>query len=97
MAAHTVLLRERLILFAGNEFSAGVIIGSLIVAEAGIYLQARGTSSVFLPQVAPEQGWDLTTTLRKLERKAGLPAEGWRDGQLYRFTAEVVHGEKPRH
>jgi len=35
MAAHTVLLRELLILFAGNEFSVGVIIGSWIVAEAG--------------------------------------------------------------
>lgn len=63
----------------------------------GVYLQARGTSSVFLPQVAPEQGWDLTTTLRQLARKAGLPAEGWRDGQLYRFTAEIVHEEKGRH
>lgn len=63
----------------------------------GVYLQARGASSVFLPQVAPEQGWDLTTTLRQLARKAGLPAEGWRDGQLYRFTAEIVHEEPPGH
>lgn len=35
MVAHTVLLRELLILFAGNEFSVGVIIGGWIVAEAG--------------------------------------------------------------
>jgi AmmeMemoRadiSam system protein A len=59
----------------------------------GVYLQAQGTSSVFLPQVAPEQGWDLATTLQQLARKAGLPADGWKQGQLYRFTAEIVHEE----
>ncbi len=69
----------------------------IIIGTHGVYLQARGTSSVFLPQVAPEQGWDLTTTLRQLARKAGLPPEGWRDGQLYRFTAEIVHEEKRGH
>ena len=56
----------------------------------GLYLEAGGTSSVFLPQVAPEQGWDLTTTLRQLSRKAGLPAEAWQSGRLYRFTAEII-------
>ena len=69
----------------------------ITIGTHGVYLQARGTSSVFLPQVAPEQGWDLTTTLRQLARKAGLPAENWRDGQLYRFTAEIVHEGKGRH
>ena len=69
----------------------------ITIGTHGVYLQARGTSSVFLPQVAPEQGWDLTTTLRQLAYKAGLPPEGWRDGQLYRFTAEIVHEEKGRH
>jgi AMMECR1 domain-containing protein len=45
---------------------------------------------VFLPQAAPEQGWDLTTTLRQLSRKAGLPADAWQSGRLYRFTAEII-------
>lgn len=62
----------------------------------GVYLQGKGTSSVFLPQVAPEQGWDLTTTLQQLARKAGLPADGWKNGQLFRFTAEIVHDETAR-
>ena len=35
IVAQTVLLRELLILFAGNEFSIGVIIGAWILAEAG--------------------------------------------------------------
>lgn len=61
------------------------------IGTHGVYLQAQGTGSVFLPQVAPEQGWDLNTTLQQLARKAGLPADGWKTGQLYRFTAEIVH------
>jgi len=65
--------------------------GEIRLGSHGVYLQAKGTSSVFLPQVAPEQGWDLNTTLQQLARKAGLPADGWRNGQLYRFTAEIVH------
>lgn len=63
------------------------------IGTHGVYLQAGRASSVFLPQVAPEQGWDLTTTLRQLAHKAGLPAEGWREAQLYRFTAELVRDE----
>jgi len=35
IVAQTVFLRELLILFAGNEFSTGVIIGAWIIAEAG--------------------------------------------------------------
>lgn len=40
MVAHTVLLRELLVLFAGNEFTVGVIIGGWIVAEAAGALAA---------------------------------------------------------
>jgi uncharacterized protein (TIGR00296 family) len=42
-------------------------------------------SAVFLPQVAPEQGWDLPTTLTYLSQKAGLPAAAWQ-GSPRRFT-----------
>jgi len=53
MVAHTVLLRELLILFAGNEFSVGAIIGAWIIAEAGGAMAAgrvvlRGRSPVRL-------------------------------------------------
>jgi AMMECR1 domain-containing protein len=40
---------------------------------------------VFLPQVAPEQGWDLAATLTHLSRKAGLPPDAWKDPRA-RFT-----------
>jgi hypothetical protein len=50
-----------------------------IVGKHGIILSLRGRSAVFLPQVAPEQGWDRPTTLSHLANKAGLPIDAWRD------------------
>ena len=48
--------------------------------------------AVFLPQVAPEQGWDLETTLTHLSLKAGLSADAWREGAKFEtFQAEVFH------
>lgn len=61
------------------------------IGRHGVYLEASGRSSVFLPQVPVEQGWDLDTYLRQLALKAGLPPDGWQQGRLYRFTAEIVH------
>lgn len=57
----------------------------------GVYLEADGRSSVFLPQVPVEQGWSLPVYLRELALKAGLPSDGWKNGRLQRFTAEIVH------
>lgn len=60
------------------------------VGRHGILLQKHGRQAVFLPQVATEQGWDLSTTLTHLCRKAGLPADAWREGaHLHVFEAEV--------
>lgn len=56
-----------------------------IVLEKGIH------KSVFLPQVAPEQGWDLETTLMYLALKAGLPADGWEDASFKVFEAQVFN------
>ncbi|NJD91125.1 MAG: AmmeMemoRadiSam system protein B [Geobacter sp.] len=61
------------------------------VGKHGVYLEASGRSSVFLPQVPVEQGWDLETYLKELAMKAGLAADAWKSGRLYRFTAEIVH------
>jgi AmmeMemoRadiSam system protein A len=60
------------------------------VGRHGVLLQKHGRQAVFLPQVATEQGWDLPTTLSHLCRKAGLPADAWREGaDLHVFEAEV--------
>ena len=47
IVAQTVLLRELLVLFSGNEFSIGVIIGSWVVAEAAGALAAGRWGSLF--------------------------------------------------
>ncbi|MBP1729430.1 MAG: hypothetical protein H6Q56_1803 [Deltaproteobacteria bacterium] len=61
------------------------------IGKHGVYLEASGRSSVFLPQVPVEEGWDLATYLKQLSLKAGLPPDGWQSGRLYRFTAEIIH------
>ena len=48
------------------------------LGEDGVILQVGTARSVFLPEVASQQGWDLTTTLRALARKAGLREDAWR-------------------
>ncbi len=65
------------------------------VGVDGIILRAAGRGAVFLPQVAPEQGWDAPTTLDYLARKAGLPVSAWRSpgAELFTFQAEVFGGE----
>ncbi len=62
----------------------------------GIILSRGSRLAVFLPQVAPEQGWDVETTLEHLARKAGLAADGWRAASFEVFTAQVFE-EESRH
>lgn len=59
----------------------------------GIVLEKGGRSAVFLPQVAPEQGWDLEETLTQLCLKAGLAADDWREGCRFEVFEAVVFGE----
>ncbi len=49
-------------------------------------------SSVFLPQVPVEQGWDLTAYLEQLCFKAGLPGNAWKDkdARLFLFSADII-------
>jgi len=61
------------------------------VGEHGIIIRKGMNSAVFLPQVAPEQGWDRAETLTQLCRKAGLEGDAWREPgmQFFVFTAQV--------
>jgi len=64
----------------------------IVLGRDGIILEKNGCSAVFLPQVAPEQGWDLPTTLTYLAMKAGLGRDDWREGADFEvFRAEVFH------
>lgn len=55
------------------------------IGKHGMVLELGNRSAVFLPQVAPEQGWDLATTLTHLAFKAGLSGNAWQDPRA-RFT-----------
>jgi len=59
----------------------------------GVILKKDGKSAVFLPQVAPEQGWDVDQTLTQLSRKARLPADGWKQGASFLVFQAEVFGE----
>ena len=64
----------------------------IVLGRDGMTLEKGNAFAVFLPQVAPEQGWDLPTTLSYLAQKAGLPADAWREGATFEtFQAEVFH------
>ncbi|MBN2162068.1 MAG: AmmeMemoRadiSam system protein B [Pontiellaceae bacterium] len=67
---------------------------SIEVGRHGVVLRKGMHSAVFLPQVAPEQGWGLAEMLSHLSMKAGLPADAWQsDCDFYVFEA-IVFGER---
>jgi AmmeMemoRadiSam system protein B/AmmeMemoRadiSam system protein A len=60
----------------------------------GIVLEKGDKMALFLPQVAPEQGWTLEQTLEALSEKAGLPPDGWKSGATFSVFTGQVFGEK---
>jgi AmmeMemoRadiSam system protein B/AmmeMemoRadiSam system protein A len=63
------------------------------IGTDGVVLRKDGRSAVFLPQVAPEQGWDLNQTLTHLSQKAGLPPDAWKEGASFLVFQADVFGE----
>lgn len=64
--------------------------GAVVVGRDGVLLEKDGRSAVFLPQVAPEQGWNREELLGHLCEKAGLAEDCWKRGaRLSTFQAEV--------
>ncbi len=64
----------------------------IVIGRHGMTLTRNGRSAVFLPQVAPEQGWGIEETLTHLSMKAGLPPDAWREGASFTvFEAIVFH------
>jgi hypothetical protein len=62
----------------------------IVVGRDGVLIHKNGRSAVFLPQVAPEQGWGREEMLEHLCRKAGLAPGSWREGaELLTFQAIV--------
>jgi len=65
-----------------NDFSVG---------KHGIIIESAGRRAVFLPQVAPEQGWDAATTLTHLAMKAGLSPDAWKDEECKFQVFEAIY------
>jgi len=62
----------------------------------GVVLNKDGQSAVFLPQVAPEQGWDVDQMLTQLSLKARLAADGWKEGASFLVFQAEVFGENEK-
>ncbi|NCC50139.1 MAG: AmmeMemoRadiSam system protein B [Spartobacteria bacterium] len=68
----------------------------IVIGKHGVVLHKGGRQAVFLPQVAPEQGWGLEETLTHLSMKAGLPPDAWREGASFDVFEAIVFGEHDR-
>jgi AmmeMemoRadiSam system protein B/AmmeMemoRadiSam system protein A len=66
---------------------------AIVLARHGIILDKGGRRSIFLAQVAAEQGWGLEETLSNLSRKAGLPDDAWKEGATFSVFEAEVFGE----
>ncbi len=68
----------------------------IVIGRDGVVLEKDGYRSVFLPQVAPEQGWDVATMLSHLALKAGLGPNDWKSGATFEtFQAQVFREQRP--
>lgn len=66
------------------------------IGTDGVVLSKDGHSAVFLPQVAPEQGWDVNQMLTQLSLKAQLPADAWKEGASFLVFQADVFGENEK-
>jgi AmmeMemoRadiSam system protein A len=64
--------------------------GAFRLGEHGIILEKGWHRAVYLPEVAPEQGWTVEETLCSLSEKAGLPPDAWRKGANFKVFSSVV-------
>jgi len=62
----------------------------ITIGRHGLYLVQGMNSGILLPQVAAEYQWNALTFLQQVSVKAGLPADAWKHGQIYTFTADVI-------
>jgi AmmeMemoRadiSam system protein A len=67
----------------------------IVVGRDGLMMEKGYYRGLLLPQVAVEWGWDREQFLSQTARKAGLPADAWRDSlvTIYKFQG-IVFSEK---
>ncbi len=76
-----------------EERAAAVVIG-----RDGLIVEAGDDYGLLLPQVAPEQGWNVRELLEGTCEKAGVAPDAWRrpTTRVLRFTASVYHEVRPK-
>ncbi len=68
---------------------------AVTIGVHGLLVERGRRRGILLPQVPVEWGWDLPTFLGHACRKAGLPADAWKDGDTVLSTFEAdVFGEE---
>jgi AmmeMemoRadiSam system protein A len=64
--------------------------GQIALGTHGLMITAGRRRGLLLPQVAVEQGWDVTVFLEETCAKAGLPPDAWSRGAIVEaFSAQV--------
>jgi AmmeMemoRadiSam system protein B/AmmeMemoRadiSam system protein A len=63
------------------------------IGQDGVLLKHSGRSAVFLPQVAPEQGWTRNEMLGNLCRKAGFASDCWKQDAEFQTFQAVIFSE----
>ena len=60
------------------------------IGEHGIIVEKGRSRAVYLPEVAVEQGWTKEETLSSLSLKAGMDADGWKQGARFKVFSSVA-------
>lgn len=68
----------------------------IVIGRDGTLIQKGGRSAVFLPQVAPEQGWSREEMLEHLCMKAGLSPDAYKSNCRFFTFQAIVFSEKHR-
>ena len=68
----------------------------IVLGRDGIIISKYGHSAVYLPQVAPEQGWNIDQTLSHLSLKAGLPSDAWKENASFTTFRAIVFSENEK-
>ncbi|HYW97235.1 MAG TPA: AmmeMemoRadiSam system protein B [Bacteroidales bacterium] len=69
----------------------------IILGKDGILIRKGNVSGTYLPQVATETGWSKEEFLGHCSRdKAGLGWDGWKDAELFVYTADIFSEKEVR-
>jgi uncharacterized protein (TIGR00296 family) len=70
-------------------------VNEIEVGEHGIMMEQGFNRGLLLPQVATEYSWNRETFLNQTARKAGLPVNAWKKGdvKIFIFSAQVFEDQ----